>query len=123
MGAYIFGSVFGKHPLVPHISTKKTWEGLAGALACAMLGSFWLAFLMPDRLKLFDLMDFAVLGFVLGLAAIIGDLAESIVKRSAHSKDSSSVLPGIGGTLDLIDSLLFTAPILYFYMRLVLGIF
>ena len=88
-----------------------------------MLGSFWLAFLMPDRLKLFDLMDFAVLGFVLGLAAIIGDLAESIVKRSAHSKDSSSVLPGIGGTLDLIDSLLFTAPILYFYMRLVLGIF
>jgi phosphatidate cytidylyltransferase len=123
MGAYIFGSVFGKHPLVPHISPKKTWEGLAGALACAMLGSFWLAFLMPDRLKLFDLMDFAVLGFVLGLAAIIGDLAESIVKRSAHSKDSSSVLPGIGGTLDLIDSLLFTAPILYFYMRLVLGIF
>jgi len=123
MGAYIFGSVFGKHPLVPHISPKKTWEGLAGALACAMLGSFWLAFLMPNRLKVFDLVDFSVLGFVLGLAAIIGDLAESIVKRSAHSKDSSSVLPGIGGTLDLIDSLLFTAPILYFYMRLVLGIF
>lgn len=122
MGAYVFGSVFGRHPFVPHISPKKTWEGLAGALACSMLGSFWLITLMPNRLGFFTLVDVAILGFVLGLAAIIGDLAESIVKRSAHSKDSSSVLPGIGGTLDLIDSLLFTAPIMYFYMRLVLGI-
>lgn len=122
MGAYVFGSVFGRRPFVPHISPKKTWEGLAGALACSMLGSFWLVHLMPQKLGFFTTLDAAILGFGLGLAAIIGDLAESIVKRSAHSKDSSSVLPGIGGTLDLIDSLLFTAPILYFYMRLVLGI-
>ena len=53
---------------------------------------------------------------------IVGDLAESIVKRGAHTKDSSAMLPGIGGTLDLIDSILFTAPILFFYMRFVLGV-
>jgi phosphatidate cytidylyltransferase len=63
-----------------------------------------------------------VLGLVLGLGAIVGDLAESIIKRSAQAKDSSAVLPGIGGTLDLIDSLLFTAPLLYFYLRLVIGV-
>ncbi len=122
MGAYVFGSVFGKHPFAQHISPKKTWEGLAGAVACSMLGSFWLYVLMPERLGLLSIVDVTILGFVLGVAAIIGDLAESIVKRSAHSKDSSSVLPGIGGTLDLIDSLLFTAPILYFYMRVVVGV-
>lgn len=122
MGAYVFGSVFGKHPFAQHISPKKTWEGLAGAVACSMLGSFWLYALMPERLGLLSIVDVTILGFVLGVAAIIGDLAESIVKRSAHSKDSSSVLPGIGGTLDLIDSLLFTAPILYFYMRVVVGV-
>jgi phosphatidate cytidylyltransferase len=59
---------------------------------------------------------------LLGCGAIVGDLAESIIKRSTHAKDSSRILPGIGGTLDLIDSLLFTAPLLYFYLRLVIGV-
>lgn len=122
MGAYVFGSVFGKHPFVPHISPKKTWEGFAGALACSTLGSFALYAVMPERLGLLDISDVAILGLLLGFAAVVGDLAESIIKRSARSKDSSSVLPGIGGTLDLIDSLLFTAPILYFYLRFMPGI-
>ncbi|HEY5791742.1 MAG TPA: phosphatidate cytidylyltransferase [Chthoniobacterales bacterium] len=122
MGAYVFGMLFGKHPFAPHISPKKTWEGFAGALFTAMLGSFGLYFLMPQKLAAFSLTDVAILGLLLGFAAVAGDLAESIVKRSTNAKDSSHLLPGIGGTLDLIDSLLFTAPILFFYMRLVMGI-
>ncbi len=122
MGAYLFGSIFGKHPFVPHISPKKTWEGFAGALFTAVLGAAGLYALIPEKLAAFGPVDVAVLGLGLGFAAVIGDLAESIVKRSTQIKDSSGVLPGIGGTLDLIDSLLFTAPLLYFYMRLVLGL-
>jgi len=63
-----------------------------------------------------------ILGLLLGFAAIIGDLAESIIKRSTGVKDSGNFLPGIGGALDLIDSLLFTAPLLFFYLRLVIRV-
>lgn len=122
MGAYLFGSAFGRHPFVPHISPKKTWEGFAGALLMSVFAAWGLYSLIPDKLSAFRLFDVIALGLILGFAAVIGDLAESIVKRSAHSKDSGALLPGIGGTLDLIDSLLFTAPLMYFYMRLVLGI-
>ena len=122
MGAYVFGSLFGKHPSVPHISPKKTWEGFFGALVASSLGSFWMFTLMPDRLPALRFGDVLFLGLALGLGAIIGDLAESIIKRSTHAKDSSHMLPGIGGTLDLIDSLLFTAPLMYFYLRLVIGL-
>jgi phosphatidate cytidylyltransferase len=120
MGAYVFGSLFGRHKFVPHISPKKTWEGFAGALFASLLAAFGLHALIPQKLAALHTPDLIVLGLVLGFAAVIGDLAESIVKRSAHSKDSGGVLPGIGGTLDLIDSLLFTAPLMYFYMRFVL---
>lgn len=121
MGAYVFGSLFGKHPFAPHISPKKTWEGFAGALFTSLLCSYWMYALMPQKLSLFRFDDLTILGLLLGFAAVIGDLAESVVKRGAHTKDSSAMLPGIGGTLDLIDSILFTAPLLYFYMRFVLG--
>ena len=65
-----------------------------------------------------DLRDATILGVLLGAVAIVGDLAESLVKRQADIKDSGKMLPGIGGALDLVDSLLFTAPVLYVYMRL-----
>lgn len=120
MGAYTFGSLFGKHRLVPHISPKKTWEGLGGALFSALLASYWMYALMPNSLSAMTFWDATVLGLLLGFAAVVGDLAESIVKRSTQAKDSSHLLPGIGGVMDLIDSLLFTAPLLFFYMRLVL---
>jgi phosphatidate cytidylyltransferase len=122
MGAYLAGTLFGKHKLVPHISPHKSWEGLVGAIAMATGGSFFLWWLIPGRLSVFDATDVAVLGVLLGGAAVIGDLAESIVKRGAEAKDSGGLLPGIGGVLDLIDSVLFTAPVLFFYMRLVLGL-
>ena len=123
MGAYLTGSLIGKHPLVPHISPKKTWEGFYGALAFSIFGSFLMLWLMPHQLALIQLWPHGlILGLILGFSAIIGDLAESIIKRSCGVKDSGRMLPGIGGALDLIDSLLFTAPLLFFYIRLVLRV-
>ncbi|HEX8309808.1 MAG TPA: phosphatidate cytidylyltransferase [Chthoniobacteraceae bacterium] len=122
MGAYITGSLIGKHPLVPHISPKKTWEGFFGALAFSVMGGCGLLALIPEKLGALRQIDAVILGLILGFAAIIGDLAESIIKRSADAKDSGSFLPGIGGALDLIDSLLFTAPLLFFYLRFVVGV-
>ncbi len=122
MGAYLTGMAIGRHRIVPHISPKKTWEGFFGALAFATLASCGLFALLPGQLAAFNWLHVPILGLLLGFAAVIGDLAESIVKRSTGVKDSSQLLPGIGGVLDLIDSLLFTAPLLFFYMRLVIGI-
>lgn len=120
MGAYIVGSLIGKHKMVPHISPGKTWEGFGGALAFSLLASFGLWWLLPGRLSLLRPIDAMILGLTLSVGAVIGDLAESILKRAMGVKDSGKLLPGIGGVLDLIDSLLFTAPILFFYLRLVL---
>ncbi len=122
MGAYLTGSVIGKHPLIPHISPKKTWEGFFGALAFSVLGSLAVLWLMPKQLWLINYTHGIALGLLLGFAAVIGDLAESIIKRSTDVKDSGRLLPGIGGALDLIDSLLFTAPLLFFYLRFVLHV-
>ncbi|CAN5565611.1 phosphatidate cytidylyltransferase [soil metagenome] len=122
MGAYLTGSLIGRHPLIPHISPKKTWEGFLGALAFSLLASVGFFALMPGRLSVLTWTHAVVLGLLLGFAAVIGDLAESIVKRSTGVKDSGNMLPGIGGALDLVDSLLFTAPLLFFYLRLVIKV-
>jgi phosphatidate cytidylyltransferase len=122
MGAYLTGSLVGRHPLVPHISPKKTWEGFAGALAFSLLASVGLFALMPGHLSVLTWTHSIALGLLLGFAAVLGDLAESIIKRSTGVKDSGNMLPGIGGALDLVDSLLFTAPLLFFYLRLVIRV-
>jgi phosphatidate cytidylyltransferase len=122
MGAYLTGSVIGRHLMVPHISGKKTWEGFFGAIVFALLCSLALYKLMPGHLSVLNWTHATVLGVLLGLAAILGDLAESIIKRSTDVKDSGNLLPGIGGALDLLDSLLFTAPLLFFYLRLVIRV-
>ena len=122
MGAYLTGSAIGRHLMSPHISAKKTWEGFFGALGLALLCSLALFKLMPGHLSMLTWTHATVLGLLLGFAAIIGDLGESIIKRSTGVKDSGNLLPGIGGALDLIDSLLFTAPLLFFYLRLVIRV-
>ena len=122
MGAYLTGSLFGRHPLIPHISPKKTWEGFFGALTFSLFASLALFWIMPGHLSVLNWTHAVVLGLLLGFAAVIGDLAESIIKRSTGVKDSGNMLPGIGGALDLIDSLLFTAPLLFFYLRLVVRV-
>lgn len=117
MGAYITGSLIGKHKMIPHVSPAKTWEGFAGALFFAQLAACGLYALLPDQLAALHSWPHVIaLGFLLAILAVIGDLAESVVKRSLHAKDSGNMLPGIGGGLDLIDSICFTAPALYFYL-------
>jgi phosphatidate cytidylyltransferase len=122
MGAYLTGSLIGRHPLIPHISPKKTWEGFFGAMGFSLLASLALFKLMPGHLAVLNWTHATILGLLLGFAAVIGDLAESIIKRSTGVKDSGRLLPGIGGALDLVDSLLFTAPLLFFYLRLVVRV-
>jgi len=122
MGAYLTGSAIGRHQMTPQISAKKTWEGFFGALAFALLCSLGLFKLMPGHLSMLTWTHATILGLLLGFAAVIGDLAESLIKRSTGVKDSGNLLPGIGGALDLIDSLLFTAPVLFFYLRLVIRV-
>jgi phosphatidate cytidylyltransferase len=121
MGAYITGTLIGKHKMIPHISPGKTWQGFGGAIVFAVLGGLAIFYMFPGDLKILTPTHVVVLGVVLALAAVVGDLAESVLKRSLDVKDSGHVLPGIGGALDLIDSLLFTAPIFYFYLRAVQG--
>jgi phosphatidate cytidylyltransferase len=122
MGAYLTGSLVGRHLMTPQISAKKTWEGFFGALVFALLCSLALFKLMPGHLSALTWTHATILGLLLGFAAVVGDLAESIVKRSTGVKDSGNLLPGIGGALDLVDSLLFTAPLLFFYLRLVIRV-
>ncbi|HXX73813.1 MAG TPA: phosphatidate cytidylyltransferase [Nitrospiraceae bacterium] len=114
-GAYFVGKTFGRHPLVPAISPKKTVEGLLGGLAFAIIAVYVCRSWIPsDDVSMAGCVG---LGSMLTIAGLIGDLAESALKRSAGVKDSSGLLPGHGGMLDRIDSLLFTAPAFYYYVR------
>jgi phosphatidate cytidylyltransferase len=116
-GAYAVGRVWGRHKMIPRISPGKTWEGFAGGVAGALFISILLPILMPEGLKGFTLVHSIIVGVLLSLVSVVGDLAESVVKRDAQVKDSGQMIPGIGGALDLIDSLLFTAPVFYFYVQ------
>jgi phosphatidate cytidylyltransferase len=121
MGAYIVGSMVGRHKMIPHVSPGKTWEGFGGALLFSQLAACGLYALFPVQLAFFKEWGHVVLlGFILAVLAVIGDLAESVVKRALSAKDSGKMLPGIGGSLDLIDSICFTAPALYFYLKWIL---
>lgn len=120
MGAYVVGSLFGRHKLIPRISPGKTWEGFAGALLFSAGASLLFQGLAPGRLAGMTFAHALGLGLLLGAAAVLGDLIESLFKREAGVKDSGGLLPGIGGVLDLLDSLLFNAPLMYLYLRHVL---
>lgn len=118
MGAYITGSLIGRHKMIPHVSPGKTWEGFGGALLFSQLAGCGLFALFPAELKVLHSWPHVIaLGFLLSILAVIGDLAESVLKRALNAKDSGCMLPGIGGSLDLIDSICFTAPAMYFYLK------
>ena len=114
-GAYYVGSAFGKHRLYEKISPKKSLEGLAGGIAAsilvAVLCKLWLV-------KGLGWGPAILLGAVLAIVGTIGDLAESLLKRSVGVKDSGTLIPGHGGILDRMDSMLFAAPVLYYYLRM-----
>jgi phosphatidate cytidylyltransferase len=103
--------------MIPRISPGKTWEGFAGAILTSLAISVALTQLMGQRAQALSLTSSIILGLLLPLVSVVGDLAESVVKRDASIKDSGRSIPGIGGALDLIDSILFTAPVLYFYLQ------
>jgi phosphatidate cytidylyltransferase len=120
IGAYSVGSLIGRHKMIPRTSPGKTWEGLGGALLFSLLGSvLWVA-LAPQTLSGMTLGHALALGLLLGAAAVVGDLIESLFKREVGLKDSGRLFPGIGGILDLLDSLLFNAPLMYIYLRYIL---
>ncbi len=111
-GAYYVGTYAGRHKLYPAVSPKKTWEGAAGGLLGALFVGALFKTLFFTELAWLHLI---VLTMCMGIFGGIGDLVESMIKRSMNIKDSGRLLPGHGGILDRIDALLFVAPIVYYY--------
>jgi phosphatidate cytidylyltransferase len=116
-GAYYAGTSWGRHLLAPRISPKKSVEGLVGGLIGAVSVAYFARWWFMPTLSIFDC---AMLALLLTGTGLWGDLAESALKRSVGAKDSGGVLPGHGGMLDRLDSLLFTAPAFYYYVTLVI---
>jgi phosphatidate cytidylyltransferase len=111
IGAYTFGSLFGRHKFSPRISPGKTWEGMAGAVAVAIVVAICLG-------VIFDIMFWwlaAIFGFCFAFIGQIGDLVESMIKRDAEQKDAARKVPGFGGILDIVDSPLLAAPFAYLF--------
>jgi phosphatidate cytidylyltransferase len=116
IGAYLTGRFLGRHRMTPVLSPKKTWEGFAGGLLTAVAIAVALYELDPAlRATPLSALGFGVTVWV---ASVLGDLAESLVKRDCRRKDASQVVPGFGGVLDVLDSIVFAAPVAYCWLRL-----
>lgn len=118
-GAYAIGMLFGKHKMIPHISPGKTWEGLGGAFLGAAVAGMITKWCAGDNMGLLGYGETLIICLAIAIICVAGDLAESLIKRCLEIKDSGRTLPGIGGAFDLVDSLLWTAPALYLYLRYV----
>ncbi len=113
VGAYFAGRFLGRHKATPVLSPKKTWEGFAGGLLASVATAVVVQALGP----VFGSWASAVaFGLVVGVVGILGDLAESLVKRDCQKKDASAVVPGFGGVLDVVDSIVFAAPVVYWWL-------
>ncbi len=113
-GAYLAGRAFGRHKLFERISPKKTWEGLVGGIILALV----LAFIVHRYFGTFTLPQWMVIAAIISVFGTLGDLVESMLKRSLRIKDSGNILPGHGGLLDRFDGLLLAAPMVYFFVAL-----
>lgn len=112
-GAYLTGITIGKHPLLPRVSPKKSWEGLFGGVIFTLIVAFVLSHYFKDQ----SLTDWLVFALIISLFGVWGDLAESLLKRSYNIKDSGNILPGHGGILDRFDSAIFSIPIVFLYLQ------
>jgi phosphatidate cytidylyltransferase len=131
IGAFFIGTAAGRHKLLPRISPGKTWEGVVGGLCASVLASLICLHVLGGSVRsgrpavlgplTLGTGDAVVLGLLLGGLGIVGDLVESLLKRAAGAKDSGRTVPGMGGVLDVLDSLLFATPALYYYARAFMG--
>jgi phosphatidate cytidylyltransferase len=115
IGAYFAGQLLGRHLMAPVLSPKKTWQGVIGGLLVASLTALGVqqaGLPMPG-----GALGAVLFGLVLGVVAIVGDLAESLIKRECQAKDASQFVPGFGGVLDVVDSIIYTAPVVYWWLR------
>jgi phosphatidate cytidylyltransferase len=115
IGAYFTGRFLGRHPLAPVLSPKKTWEGAAGGFLAAVLATILIDRLGPANPLREDALWEVGFGISVGGAGILGDLAESLIKRDCRQKDASHLVPGFGGVLDVVDAILFAAPVAYWW--------
>lgn len=121
IGAYVTGRLFGSHKMTPVLSPKKTWEGAAGGLVFAIGAAIGIdrvgpaPVLTPSLLFPPPIWEI-VFGITVGIAGMLGDLAESLMKRDCQQKDASQAVPGFGGVLDVVDSVIFSAPVSYFWI-------
>ena len=118
-GAYAVGRLIGRHQMAPRISPNKTWEGAAGGFAASVLAMLAMGWLFDLGVALWE---YAVAAVVVVIVAQAGDLVESALKRAANVKDSGSIMPGHGGLLDRIDSILFALPAVYYLLALGFGL-
>ncbi len=117
VGAYFTGRLIGRHKMSPRLSPNKTWEGVGGGVLFSLVISLVFLFVTGGKLGVlpFGTLDAVLLGLVLPITGILGDLFESLLKRASGVKDSGTLVPGMGGGLDVLDSLLFGGPVLYAY--------
>src|SRR5262249_16916484 len=113
IGAYFAGRALGRHAFSPRLSSKKTWEGFVGGMAFSALTAVGLSFAGP--LFRYGIPEAIGFGLAVGLAGVLGDLAESLIKRDTQAKDAAANIPGFGGVLDVIDSVLFAGPVAYWW--------
>lgn len=114
--AFLLGKNFGKRKLFVSVSPKKTQEGFIGGFAVALLSAYVISHFNND----FTLVNWLVIAFIVSVIGTIGDLVESKFKRQANIKDSGNIMPGHGGILDRLDSLLFVAPFVYLYINFII---
>ena len=121
IGGYTLGRLFGKRKMAPHLSPGKTWAGFSGAvLGAALIGWAWLHFAPPFFNSEWTAPAWYIAvfyGVLIGLIGLLGDLCESLIKRDCEKKDSATLMPGFGGLLDLIDSIIYAGPVAYLCWR------